>query len=357
MPPRRRSRLPWVLIGLALASLAVPAARSHDIPNQRIDRSIQVSVRPGLLQVDYEVSLTELTLTQDLRALIGGLPGADRAEWLARYGQVTGPLNRKGILVSIDGQPVELALRDFELAVEEHPRYIFHFEARIARDGRLAVRDTNYVSSEGTSRLAVRGRDGVNVSGDSLPAEVERIEIRPVWMLSDDEERRTKQVEVRFRSATLPAGGIARESSPVHVARESNASPDESRSPSIENRNAGLNRISQLLDETTRISWPILLVIAMGLGAAHAIQPGHGKTLVTAVALGPDARFYQPALLGLATTVAHMGSVLLIAAALVVHRCDPGWDDSWGLDENCRLCDRGGWSLARRAAHRGPGRA
>ena len=60
----------------------------------------------------------------------------------------------------------------------------------------------------------------------------------------------------------------------------------------------------------------ILLVIAMGLGAAHAIQPGHGKTLVTAVALGPGARFYQPALLGLATTVAHMGSVLLIAALL-----------------------------------------
>jgi nickel/cobalt transporter (NicO) family protein len=60
----------------------------------------------------------------------------------------------------------------------------------------------------------------------------------------------------------------------------------------------------------------MLVLIAMGLGAAHAIQPGHGKTLVTAVALGPDARFYQPALLGLATTLAHMGSVLVIAAVL-----------------------------------------
>ena len=50
----------------------------------------------------------------------------------------------------------------------------------------------------------------------------------------------------------------------------------------------------------------MLVLIALGLGAAHAIQPGHGKTLVTAVALGPDARFYQPALLGLATTLAHL---------------------------------------------------
>jgi ABC-type nickel/cobalt efflux system permease component RcnA len=60
----------------------------------------------------------------------------------------------------------------------------------------------------------------------------------------------------------------------------------------------------------------VLFVIAVALGAAHAIGPGHGKTLVTAVALGPGVRFYQPAILGLAATMAHTGSVLLIAAAL-----------------------------------------
>ena len=57
-------------------------------------------------------------------------------------------------------------------------------------------------------------------------------------------------------------------------------------------------------------------LLALTLGAAHAIQPGHGKTLVTAIALGPHARFYQPVLLGLATTLTHMGSVLLIALVL-----------------------------------------
>jgi ABC-type nickel/cobalt efflux system permease component RcnA len=60
----------------------------------------------------------------------------------------------------------------------------------------------------------------------------------------------------------------------------------------------------------------MLGLIAVGLGAAHAIQPGHGKTLVTAVALGPNARAYQPALLGLVTTLAHTASVLLVALVL-----------------------------------------
>ena len=72
------------------------------------------------------MSLTELTLTQDLRSLIGSLPGGDRSEWLNRYGTVTGPLNAKGFLVSCDGRPVELSFRGFDLKVEEHPRYTFH---------------------------------------------------------------------------------------------------------------------------------------------------------------------------------------------------------------------------------------
>jgi ABC-type nickel/cobalt efflux system permease component RcnA len=74
--------------------------------------------------------------------------------------------------------------------------------------------------------------------------------------------------------------------------------------------------LANLLDRVGSRSWIVLALLALGLGAAHAIQPGHGKTLVTAVALGPGARLYQPALLGLATTIAHTGSVLGIALVL-----------------------------------------
>ena len=62
--------------------------------------------------------------------------------------------------------------------------------------GRLLIHDTNYASSEGTSRLAVRGRDGVRIEGDTLPEDVDQIAIRPVWQLGDDEERRTRQTEL-----------------------------------------------------------------------------------------------------------------------------------------------------------------
>src|SRR5207244_2238461 len=97
--PMRSSSL---VVALAVVVAAPASAQAHDIPNARVDRSIQATITPGRLLVDYEVSLSELTLTQDLRSLVGSLPGSDREAWFERYGQVTGPLNAKGLLVTVD---------------------------------------------------------------------------------------------------------------------------------------------------------------------------------------------------------------------------------------------------------------
>src|SRR4051794_36115407 len=103
--------------------LAAATARGHEIPNARVDRSIQAAAAPGRLAIDYEVSLAELTLTQDLRALLGELPGADRRDWFDAYGREIGPLVAKGILLTIDGQAYPLRIVGFDLVVEDHPRF------------------------------------------------------------------------------------------------------------------------------------------------------------------------------------------------------------------------------------------
>jgi ABC-type nickel/cobalt efflux system permease component RcnA len=61
-------------------------------------------------------------------------------------------------------------------------------------------------------------------------------------------------------------------------------------------------------------------MIALGLGAAHAIQPGHGKALVAAATVGERGGWLKGATLSLILTVAHMGGVLAIAAALWITR-------------------------------------
>jgi ABC-type nickel/cobalt efflux system permease component RcnA len=60
----------------------------------------------------------------------------------------------------------------------------------------------------------------------------------------------------------------------------------------------------------------ILLILAFGFGAAHAFTPGHGKTLVAAYLVGERGTVGHAVVLGLTTTLAHTGSVLLVAGVL-----------------------------------------
>jgi ABC-type nickel/cobalt efflux system permease component RcnA len=290
------------------------AAYAHDIPNARVDRSIQVNLEPGHLAIDYEVSLSELTLTRDLRMLIGTLPGVDREEWFQAYGRETGPLNGRGLLVAVDGRPLELVFRGFDVAVEDHPRFLFHYQAALPPAGRLTVQDINYSGSEGTSRLAIRGRDGTVVRGDDLPGDVAAIAVRPVWQLSDIEERRTRYVAVDFTAPV--AKSQVRDSPRIEPARP--PLPGSDRRPATTRMLPafGSAALTRLLDRTAGLPALGLVLLALGLGAVHSLQPGHGKTLVAATVLGERGTWARGVLLGLLTTLTHTGSVLLVALGL-----------------------------------------
>ncbi len=258
---------------------------------------------PGKLRVDYEVSLSELTLAQDLRQLSGEPFGADRRGWYEAYGKVVGPLNAKGLLVLVDKTEVDLKAIGFDLAVEDHPRFTFHFEAEVPPSGRLALNDINYASSEGTSRLALRSASEVEVRGDPLPEDVALIPIRPVWQMNAAEEQRTKRLTVDYAPTARPRIALPPVPTPIAPVRRSGGG------------------LSGLLGASGG-AWPGLLLAAIVLGAAHAIQPGHGKTLVAASSLGPGGGPIRGALLGLATASVHLASVALIALAVWVTRTD-----------------------------------
>lgn len=57
------------------------------------------------------------------------------------------------------------------------------------------------------------------------------------------------------------------------------------------------------------------VVIAMGLGAFHALSPGHGKTLVAAYLIGTRANLRQGLGLGLTVAVTHTAGVLVLGVA------------------------------------------
>ena len=58
----------------------------------------------------------------------------------------------------------------------------------------------------------------------------------------------------------------------------------------------------------------VALAVAVGLGAVHALEPGHGKTLVAAYLVGSHGTMKHAFLLGLIVTGAHTAGVYLLGA-------------------------------------------
>lgn len=88
-------------------------------------------------------------------------------------------------------------------------------------------------------------------------------------------------------------------------------------------RSTTLRRLTDLLE--TRNATPgfyaLALVVALALGALHALTPGHGKTVVAAYLVGSRGTSMHAVSLGAITTMTHTGSVLLLGlVALVASR-------------------------------------
>jgi ABC-type nickel/cobalt efflux system permease component RcnA len=71
------------------------------------------------------------------------------------------------------------------------------------------------------------------------------------------------------------------------------------------------------LMRTRELSFSIVLfaaMVALGLGGLHALEPGHGKTLVAAYLVGSQGTAVHALLLGLIVTVSHTAGVFLLGA-------------------------------------------
>ena len=60
------------------------------------------------------------------------------------------------------------------------------------------------------------------------------------------------------------------------------------------------------------VGFALLAGSSFGLGALHALEPGHGKTVVGAYLIGAKGRVSDAVLLGLIVTLTHSGSVIIL---------------------------------------------
>lgn len=95
----------------------------------------------------------------------------------------------------------------------------------------------------------------------------------------------------------------------------------------------------------------IALVVAFGLGAAHALTPGHGKTIVAAYLVGSRGTLKHAAYLGAMVTFTHTVSVFLLGLAtlfLFQYVMPEKITQGLGVVSGLSIVAIGGWMLWKR---------
>ena len=91
--------------------------------------------------------------------------------------------------------------------------------------------------------------------------------------------------------------------------------------------------------------------IALGLGALHALEPGHGKTIVAAYLVGSRGTAWHAVLLGLIVTASHtvgvfaLGAITLYASRYIVPEQLYPW---LGVFSGLTIAGLGGYMFLRR---------
>ena len=279
------------LIAVAVAALAWPAlAAAHPLGNFTINRFSRVEVSGPRLYVRYVLDMAEIPTYQAGRI--------DRNAYAQRIAE--------NARLAVDGRPAKLVPLRSALA---HPRgaaglRTTRLEVILAGPvlhGRVSVsyHDNNYTNRIGWSEIVV---------GKATPSTSHELRAYPKNLLQSP-------LDVTSTRATLaPAKG--RDVPPGLSSGAVLLAPDR----------VADSGFASLVGRTHLSALVILASLAAALfwGAAHALSPGHGKTIITAYLVGQRGTPLHAALLGVIVTITHtigvfaLGGVTLALSQLIV---------------------------------------
>ncbi|MSR31585.1 MAG: hypothetical protein EXR99_08780 [Gemmataceae bacterium] len=323
------------------------AAQSHPLLSESHDRTIRVSFTPGAVAVDYLLEVDELRAARD----ISFLPETQRAGIRSReqlhhffLDFMAGTL-AENLVARVGGQPLKFTCVEKSVRYDKHLVCQFRFEAKLPAQlasGEFHFRESNYEDDD-FSRL------DLGFAPESAPRLENARAPQKDWIDKPGLDRGPGETE---RLRLLTANLIPSDKDDAVVKQTSEPAKNSSHDDSL---------LSLLLDDH-RGRWLVFLAAAL-FGGAHALTPGHGKTLAAAYLIGERGTLAHAFLLGLVTTLSHTGGVILLAFLLprFFPKAHPGEVQTvLGFIGGLMIAGLGAWLLLRRLSGRadhyhGPG--
>ncbi len=314
MTAKRRARLlaPFLVLLALLATAGVAAA--HPLGNFTISRYSAVTLGADTADVLYIVDMAEIPTFQTRQAMDsdadGTISSAEEAAYLAaEVPALAANLRLTAGGVALPLTPVAHTLT-FPPGQGDLPtlRLEVQLSAALPAGGAaldIAYEDGNFADRLGWREIVINAGSGALLSA-SVPAADVSHQLRdyPADLLQAP--LAVSRATARFApgGATLDAGTTTTD--PTTAAAATNSAVVATR--------FGQDKFADLLQRTldTPAALAAALLVAVGLGAAHALTPGHGKTIVGAYLVGSRGTARHALFLGLTTTITHTAGVFAL---------------------------------------------
>lgn len=293
---------------------------AHPMGNFSINHYSGLRVGQKSVQIRYAIDMAEIPTFQEMRQF-NLTPEAGSPEVVSYLAAQEKKLE-SGLALRVDGQPIRLA------SISRHVRFaegagglntmkielVFQGDVEASAAGRhLVWNDSNFADRAGWKEVVVVA-DGVRLLNSSAPATDRSNELTNYSTDAIASPPQDLTADVTFRSLRQPT--LVTRSVPVAAEP---ATPVSAPNPvPARTQNTPRNRFTQLISAQGKLSFWVLLwagLIAASLGALHALEPGHGKTIVAAYLVGSRGTARHAGLLGLVVTVSHMAGVYLLGIA------------------------------------------
>lgn len=304
---KTRIRHLFAVLAALLALSAAAAARAHPLGNFTISRYSAVTLAGERAEVLYIVDMAEIPTFRERQTMDVDGDGAPSAAEQEAYLAALIPDLAANLSLTIDGSTVPLTPARHVLTfppgqggLPTMRLELWLTAALPAASAPLAVayEDRNFADRLGWREIVVSAESGTLLDS-SVPA--------------TDASDQLRDYPADLLQAPLAVSAATARYAPVGVPATTDAAPVPVTAPVAANRfsqDEFANLLSRTLDTPAALA--AALLVAVGLGAAHALTPGHGKTIVGAYLVGSRGTARHALFLGLTTTITHTAGVFAL---------------------------------------------
>ncbi len=377
---------------LALCLWLAPRSFAHPMGNFSVNHYSRISLDRDGIRVSYIIDLAEIPTYQELQQ---GNVTADVADpAVTRFVASRGAEFGRGLSLMVDGKRLPLHLLSSQVIFPPGAGGLptmkmgFVFQAayppRADRSFSLEYADNNFPGHAGWKEIVAAGLTA-NLISSSVPQTDRSAQLSnyPTDLLNSPPQDLSAAIQFRYPAATsnkgtagpstalrspeFPTGNSGGRSGaegpavPKHLpkpaAEESSriipTNPAEPLHLQANEQATPRSAFTELITTRSVSLWFLITAafIALGLGALHALEPGHGKTIVAAYLVGSRGTAWHAVLLGLIVTASHtagvfaLGAITLYASRYIVPEQLYPW---LGVFSGLTIAGLGGYMFLRR---------